>query len=68
MLSKRVFALVAATVVSVAALAHPGAPGHVHAELSASQQVFHALMNWAPLLVLAVIAGVGALRAAKAND
>lgn len=67
MLSKRVFAFAIAALASAAALAHPGAPGHVHAELSVVQQVFHAMMNWAPLAVLALIAGVGVLRAAKTN-
>lgn len=67
MLSKRVFAVAVATVAATSALAHPGAPGHVHAELSATQQLFHALMNWAPLAVLAIIAGAGAVRAAKAD-
>ena len=67
MLSKRITALAFGLFTASVALAHPGVPGHVHAELSASQQLLHAAMNWAPVLIVAAIAGIGALRASRAE-
>ena len=51
-----------------AALAHPGVPGHVHPEMTAFQQAVHAVENWLPLALIAVAAGLGAMRAARGNS
>lgn len=56
----RVFAL--ALLPAATALAHPGAPGHSHPELPLAVQAAHAAMNWAPVLVLAVVGAWGVLR------
>lgn len=61
--------MTAIAVVSLAgaAIAHPGAPGHVHAEMSTLQNVLHAALNWAPVAGLAAIAIWGVRRGARDN-
>jgi len=51
--------------VSTTAFAHTGVPGHVHPEMTFAQQLVHAAMNWAPLLVIVGFAGQGVRKALR---
>ena len=64
----RMMRLVVCTVMlfaTTAAFAHTGAPGHVHPEMTSVQQAVHAVVNWAPVLAMAIACAAGARKALR---